>query len=166
MPSDVLRTLFLSILWRRFKCRSCTETYCTFLFGFVFTATWPAHLLQLPQQAATPRSVAFTVSQCCDACGWESLWQSSVPAPDMLTVCLCVGVSHWGWLLRGQYHCKYVCACLLVHVSNKCVHLHSYPLSLCRPRRGLWSKKKAQERHAAGVQFGAVSCWMLCHKQK
>lgn len=152
---------FFSFLCRKYKCWNI-HIYA-FLFGFVLPL--PAHLLQLPQQA-TPRSVAFT--------SLSVLW--CVLLRELVTViCACSGYVNRVFVCKcftlrlivvGQYRCVYVCVCLLVHLSSKRVHLHSYIQSWCWPVHGLQSKKKAQERHAAGVQFGAVSCWMLCHKQK
>ena len=65
-----------------------------------------------------------------------------VVGPVSLHACVCV--------------CVYVCACVTVHTHIQC---------MCLPAHGLWSKRKAQERQVAGVQFGAVSCWMLCKEQ-
>lgn len=67
-----------------------------------------------------------------------------------------------------SFECVFVC--VGVHAEADCcgpVSLHasmcvcacvSCIQYVCLPAHGLWSKTKAQERQAAGVQFGAVSC--------
>lgn len=117
------------------------------------------HLLQFPQPAA-PWSEALTVVMCVT----ERLRQSSVPGrmcyPCNLNVFTCRGPC-WGWLLWASIS---TCLCVFLHV---CVHVHCCIQYVCVAAHGLWSKEKAVERQqAAGVQFGAVSCWMLYNKQK
>lgn len=70
--------------------------------------------------------------------------------PCYLNVCLCVGVHAVADRRRPASQHARVCVCVCESaLGEQCV---------CSPARGLRSNKKAQERQAAGFQFGAVNC--------
>lgn len=73
-------------------------------------------------------------------CAWSNV------LPCYLNVCLCVGVHAVADCCGpGSPHAR-VCEFALTIQY------------VCLPGHGLRSNKKAQERQAAGFQFGAVSC--------
>lgn len=152
-------------MWRTWV-QACTKTHihtCAFTEEVQFLFTLPAlllllqfHLLPSPQRA-TPWSEALTVL----AVLWCELLRGCdshvclVECVTMLFKCVFVrGCSCCGWLLWARIS---ACPCVWV-----CAHIQY----VCLPGHGLRSNKKAQERQAAGFQFGAVSCWMLCNEQK
>lgn len=104
----------------------------------------------------------------------ERLWQSFVPGcmcyHFVRNVCFCVGVHAEADCCRpvslhASCVCFYTFPCAHVYMSV-CVCVRSWIQYVCSPAHGLQSKRKAQERQAAGVEFGAVSCWMLCKELK
>lgn len=70
-------------------------------------------------------------------------------------MCVCAWVFMLWLIVVGQDLRMPVCVWVCAHIQY-----------VCLPGHGLRSNKKAQERQAAGFQFGAVSCWMLCNEQK
>lgn len=131
-----------------------------------FHLTCPAAATAVPSVAVatasntwSQASTVLTVLWCVLLRGCDShLCLAACVTVSFKCVFLC-GCSCWGCCGPVSLH---ACVCSYTFV-RVCALLLQY---MCLPAHGLWSKRKAQKRQAAGVQFGAVSCWMLRNEKK